>query len=130
MSCNAASRKVSKKMSVIDFKDAQRKLLEQSDSNSQSTQNTASGGIGLLPTDEPTLEVIIAIYQLLTLARAKPFTTKSDTARAGADIVALCACEGLLTTMLPEGTFTNVWMVTSDGITWLEGATDALAPRQ
>jgi len=72
----------------------------------------------------------MAIYQLLTLARAKPFTTKSDTARAGADIVALCACEGLLTTMLPEGTFTNVWMVTSDGITWLEGATDALAPRQ
>ena len=101
-----------------------------SKSDAQSTQNTASGGIGLLPTDEPTLEVIIAIYQLLTLARAKPFTTKSDTARAGADIVALCACEGLLTTMLPEGTFTNVWMVTSDGITWLEGATDALAPRQ
>ena len=117
-------------MSVIDFKNARQKLLEQSSSNCQSTQSSASEEPGQpLTDDEESLEVIIAIYHLLERARARPFTTKSDIARAAADLVALCACEGLLTTMLPDGTFTNTWMVTSNGITWLEGAADALLTR-
>ena len=50
-------------------------------------------------------------------------------ARAAADVVALCASEQLLSTMMPDGHFTNVWMITEDGLQWLEGANDALAPR-
>ena len=114
-------------MSVIDFKNARQKLLEQSSSNCQSTQSSASDEPGQqLIEDEESLAVIMAIYHLLERARARPFTTKSDVARGAADIVALCACEGLLTTMLPDGTFTNSWLITTDGISWLEGATDAL----
>ena len=69
----------------------------------------------------------MAVYHLLTHAKQKPFTTKSDMARAGADVVALCASEGLLSTMLPDGHFTNVWMITQDGMAWLEGAANALS---
>ena len=84
---------------------------------------------GQAPTDEEAMDVIIAVYQLLMTAKQKPFTTKSDMARAAADIVALCASEQLLSTMMPDGHFTNIWMITEDGQQWLEGATDALAPR-
>ena len=71
----------------------------------------------------------MAVYHLLTSAKQRPFTTKSDMARAAADVVGLCASEGLLSTMLPNGNFTNVWMITQDGMSWLEGASDALSPR-
>ena len=117
-------------MSVIDFKNARLRLLEQSTSNCQSTQSSASDGPGQqLIDDEESLEVIIGIYHLLERARARPFTTKSEIARAAADLVALCACEGLLTTMTSDGTFTNTWMVSGDGYSWLEGAANALSPR-
>ena len=63
---------------------------------------------GQPPTDEEVMDVIIAVYQLLMAAKQKPFTTKSDMARAAADVVALCASEQLLSTMMPDGHFTNV----------------------
>ena len=28
--------------------------------------------------------------------------------------------------MMPDGHFTNVWMITEDGLQWLEGANDVL----
>lgn len=69
-------------------------------------------------------ETLCAIELITVIQRAKvrPFTTKSDFAREWANPIALCACEGLITTQLNEGTYTNVWMVTSDGLDWAEEA--------
>ena len=116
-------------MSVIDLKTAREKLEKRSASQCQSTQNTGSDQTGQLPTEDEMLEVVMAVYNLLMTAKQRPFTTKSDMARAAADVVALCASEQLLSTMMPDGHFTNVWMITEDGLQWLEGANDALAPR-
>ena len=76
---------------------------------------------------EEIADVIMAIAELLKRARVRPFTTKSDIARSAADVVALCASEDLLTTSLPNGHFTNVWMITPDGMAWLEGYADAVS---
>ena len=79
---------------------------------------------------EEIADVIMAVAELLHRARVRPFTTKSDIARSAADVVALCASEDLLTTSLPNGHFTNVWMITPDGMAWLEGFADATSDRQ
>jgi hypothetical protein len=79
--------------------------------------------IGHQPTDTE-MEAILAVYGVLMCARQHPFTTKSDIARKAANEVALAASEGLLTTKLNETTFTNVWMVTADGLAWMEGFDD------
>lgn len=48
------------------------------------------------------------------------FTTKSDFARHHADLVAMLACEGLLTTRLPSGHYNNRWRITAKGLDRLE----------
>ena len=72
-------------------------------------------------------DIVMAVYGLLSRAIQKPFTTKSDLARAAANEIALCASEGFLTTALPNGHYTNTWMITATGLAWLEEATDALS---
>lgn len=116
-------------MSVISLDEARRRLESISNSEYQSEQTQQSEPTGALPTDEEALSVIHAVYEVLSYAHQRPFTTKSDMARAGADVVALCASEGLLSTMLPDGHFTNVWMITEDGMAWLRGYHDAASPR-
>jgi hypothetical protein len=66
------------------------------------------------------------VLDVLTHARAEPFTTKSDFARKAANAVALAASEGLITTRLNDTTYTNRWMVTIDGLEWMEGVNDVL----
>ena len=72
------------------------------------------------------LDVVMAVYGLLSRAVQRPFTTKSDLARAAANEIAVCASEGFLTTALPDGHYTNTWMITGTGLQWLEEASDAL----
>lgn len=121
------------KMSVISLQDARKRLENISSSPSQSQPKQLSDETGVkpidVPTDEEVHEVIMAIYHLLTHAKQKPFTTKSDMARMAADIVAICAVEGFLSTGLPNGHYTNLWMVTQQGLSWLEEATNALTDR-
>jgi hypothetical protein len=69
------------------------------------------------------------IYAVLLQAKQFPFTTKSDFARKAATPIALCATEGLISTQLGENTFTNRWMVTAEGLGWMEGFEDAFSPR-
>ena len=40
--------------------------------------------------------------------------------------IALLASEGLLSTKVHEGAYGNVWMVTEDGLGWMEDVEDAL----
>ena len=112
-------------MSVIDFKKAQKRLGKRSASKSQSTANTTSEETGQMFTDadEISQEQIMAlasVYEVLFKARTHPFTTKSNTAREAADIIAMLASDGLLTTKLPDGDYANVWMITQTGIKWME----------
>lgn len=115
-------------MSVYSLDEWRKKLADTSDSTSQSTQNTASDSTGPKPTEEE-FEYLLAIYKVLLKARQSPFTTKSDFARYAANEVALCASEGLITTHLEEHTYTNTWMVTADGMAWMEGFSDVFSPR-
>lgn len=66
------------------------------------------------------------IMAVIAKAKLEPFTTKSDFARQFANPVALAACEGLISTKLDENTYTNIWMVTSDGLDWYEGASNVI----
>ena len=122
-----------KMSSVISLEEARKRLESISNSEYQSEQTRQSDQTGAEHTDDPTMEeiadVIMAVADLLHRARVRPFTTKSDIARSAADVVALCASEDLLTTSLPNGHFTNVWMITPDGMAWLEGYADATSDR-
>lgn len=60
-------------------------------------------------------------------ARQKPFKTKSNIARVAANEIALAASEGLLTTKLNDATYTNVWMITADGLDWMSGFDDVFS---
>ena len=105
---------------VISFADWQRKRDELSKSNAQSKQNTPSAKHGPTHTKSDTdFEVIGILFSVLLEARTKPFTTKSDFARMAATEIALLASEGLLSTEVAPGNYTNKWMVTEAGIEWM-----------
>lgn len=59
------------------------------------------------------------LIEVLTMAWVKPFTTKSDYARHQADIVAMAASDGYLTTRVAAGLHSRSWQVTPAGLTHL-----------
>lgn len=69
------------------------------------------------------------VFVVLQSARMKPFTTKSDFARIAANEVAICASEGLISTAVKPGTYSNVWMITSEGMEQMEALDDFLSTR-
>ena len=117
-------------MSVISLDEWRQKLEDISASKSQSQLTSVSDELGQTPIDDDELAVLMEIYTVLVHAKQSPFTTKSDFARVAANPVALCASEGLLSTQLNETTYTNKWMVTADGLEWMEGMEDVLSTRQ
>ena len=117
-------------MSVISLEEWRKKQEDISASKSQSKQNTQSGEHGQIPIDDAEIEVLLEIYAVLLQAKQSPFTTKSDFARVAANPIALAASEGLISTRLNETTFTNRWMVTAEGMEWMEGMEDVLSTRQ
>ena len=112
-------------MSVISLEEWRKKQDDTSASKSQSKQNTKSEEHGQIPTDEDEMRMLAEIYAVLVQARQAPFTTKSDFARKAATPIALCASEGLISTRIGEHTYTNRWMVTAEGLGWMEGFEDA-----
>jgi len=112
-------------MSVHSLEDFRKRREELSISVSLSEQNTASDEHGQTLTDGEA-EHIAAVYAVVQTAKMKPYTTKSDFARTWATHVALAAVEGLISTRLTEEKFTNVWMVTSDGLDWMSEVEDVL----
>ena len=53
-------------------------------------------------------------------AWASPFTTRSDFAREWADDIAMEAILGNITTLNADGSYGNVWRITSKGIAEVE----------
>ena len=108
---------------IISLQDVREKLESISASKSPSKQISQLEITGQEPTDEEA-RAIAEVYSVLMCARQQPFKTKSNIARKAANQVALAASEGLLTTKMNETTYTNVWMVTADGLDWMEGVED------
>lgn len=112
-------------MSVTSLCAWRKKQEDRSSSEFQSMQSIASGEHGQTLTDEEA-EHIAAVYTVVQTAKIKPYTTKSDFARTWATHIALAAVEGLISTRLTEEKFTNVWMVTADGLDWMSEVEDVL----
>jgi hypothetical protein len=66
---------------------------------------------------------------VLERARRSPFKCKSGFAREMAVWVALAACENLISTRINPTEFTDVWMITDEGMGWMEGVYDVLSTR-
>ena len=115
-------------MSVISLDEWRKKQDDISASNSQSQQNIQSETHGEIPTDEEELQALLEIFMVLEKAKLQPFTTKSDFARIAATAIGLCASEGLISTRIRDGVYTNKWMITPDGMEWMEGYADVLSP--
>ena len=109
-------------MSVISFKDALSRRKQNGASKSQSKQSAGLATTGQNVTDEEQAQeqiMLSVIYGIVDRAWRKPFTTKSETARYAADIIGICASEGLITTAIDEGRYGNLWLVTEDGLDFL-----------
>ena len=115
-------------MSVIYLEEWREKLESITKSQYQSTQNTQSGEAGQ-PHTEDEMAGLVAIYMTLDRARQSPFTTKSEFARYAADVIGICASEGLISTKLSEETYGKRWLMTEDGLIWMKGFDDAFASR-
>ena len=74
-----------------------------------------SEAVGQQPTDDDAVAL-----ETLAKAHFEGFTTKSDFARDNADAVAMLACCGLISTHLQDDTWSNLWKITSEGLTFLE----------
>ena len=111
-------------MSVISLDDARKELAKRSSSKSQSKPNTQSEEHGPQLTSEEEVEHMHYIFMTVEKARVAPYTTKSDFARIAANEIALAASEGLISTKLRDGKYTNVWMATPMGLEFLEEFAD------
>lgn len=56
------------------------------------------------------------LTEVLERAWKRPFKTKSDFARLAADIVAMAASDGLLTTKIAAGLYGHSWQITPAGL--------------
>lgn len=115
-------------MSVESLEEWRKKLAESSTSQFQSTPNTRSEAAGQELTDEE-YAAALRVFIVLQSARGKPFTTKSDFARLAANEVAICASEGLISTKVSDATYSNVWMITAEGMEQLEEMDSVLSVR-
>lgn len=59
------------------------------------------------------------MIDLLTRALEGPFKTKSNFARDNADLVAMAASDGFITTRLAAGLYDRVWHITPLGLSHL-----------
>jgi len=62
----------------------------------------------------------VTLTKILGRAWAAPFTTKSDFAREYADLIAMAASDGYITTRRATGLYGNLWLITSRGMRHLE----------
>lgn len=61
----------------------------------------------------------LKIIDVLDRAWRKPFKTKSDFAREHADVVAMAASDGFITTKLAVGLYQRIWVLTPAGLAHL-----------
>ena len=82
--------------------------------------------VGEIPTDEE-IEAMTRIVTVLAKSRVEPFTTKSNFAREFATEIGIAASEGLITTRLNEGQFANTWLITAEGLQFMESMEDVFS---
>lgn len=56
------------------------------------------------------------LTEVLAQAWHAPFTTKSDFARANADVIGMAASDGMITTRIATGLYGRDWRITEAGI--------------
>ena len=112
-------------MSVISLQEWRRKQEKTSTSKkSQSKQNLKLEQTGLTPINftpdfdlpDPVIETLRNIYKTLHHTHRQPYLTKSRVARANANLIALCASEGWISTKVNEEIWGNKWCITEFGI--------------
>ncbi len=115
-------------MSVIWLDDVRKKREKHINSESQSTQSTASEEAGQTPTelDKATDDALTAMFFVLKNAKMGGFTTKSKFARDAATIIAVAATEDLITTKLSEEEWGNIWFLTEFGHSYLKELENAV----
>ena len=59
------------------------------------------------------------LTDVLERAWKRPFTTKSDFARAATDLVAMLASDGFITTKVATGLYSRDWRITPAGLSHL-----------
>jgi len=69
-------------------------------------------------------DALVTIYLILCRALDGGFTTKSKFSRDMANIVAIAATEGLITTRLSEEHWGNTWFLTEDGYEFMKEIED------
>ncbi len=128
MKCRSQSGKDRKIMSVIWLDDVRKKREKHINSESQSTQSTASEEAGQTPTelDKATDDALTAMFFVLKNAKMGGFTTKSKFARDAATIIAVAATEDLITTKLSEEEWGNIWFLTEFGHSYLKELENAV----
>jgi hypothetical protein len=75
---------------------------------------------------EDEILAVLNVYAVVKRARMQPYTTKSDFARAAANEIALAASEGFISTKVDEATYSNHWMVTHDGLGFMDAVEETL----
>lgn len=95
-------------------------------SPSPSTLNTTSDEHGQTSIDDDEILAVLKVYSVVAKARMQPFTTKSDFARMAANEVALAASEGFISTRVNESQYCNMWMVTYEGLAFLESVEETV----
>ena len=110
---------------IISLSAVREKLANTSKSKSQSKPTIQQVRRGEIPIDEE-WRPLFAMYLTVEKARVEPYSTKSRFARFAANEIAIASSEGLISCRLDDGVFTNKWMITAEGIHFLEGMQDDL----
>ena len=84
--------------------------------------------LGQTPIDEEHMG-LVAVAMVVDMARFNPFTTKSNFARMAANEVAIAASEGFISTRLDDQKFTNKWLITQEGLQFLEEVMNEITTR-
>ena len=114
-------------MSVTYLEEWQKKqeLISASQTNSPSKQTIQWVEPGAIPTESMDFsndtEQLIAFWTVLDKALREGFTVKSNFARKAAWYIAVCASSGLITTEVDYEMFGKSWLITDDGIEFMEG---------
>ena len=118
-------------MSVISLEEWRKKLENTSDSTSLLKLSSELAEIGQRPIDEIDEQNhgLFAVAMVVDMARINPFTTKSGFARMAANEVGIAASEGFISTRITDQKFANRWMVTMEGLQFLEGVMDEITTR-
>ena len=114
-------------MSVISLKEWQKKLGKTLKSKSPSKPNLrleTTGQPRINYDEDPdltqeVLETLRNLFRLLQYTHRSPYLTKSRFARANAELIALCASEGYITTRIDNLRWGNLWCITDFGIEYL-----------